>query len=79
MFWFLLCKKRAKTGEIREITAFWHSDTGGITPDAGGITPDTGGITPDAGGITLTRVASACPTGAEISASELKTVTDFDS
>ena len=49
-------QKQAKSGEISE---FWDSDAGGITPDAGGITPDA--------------------TGAEISASELKTVTTFDS
>ena len=53
MFWLSLCRKRAKTGEIREITAFWHSDTGGITPDAGGITPEAGGIAPEAGRVSL--------------------------
>ena len=56
-------RKQAKSGENSE---FWDSDAGGITPDAGGITPDASCI-------------SLSPTGAEISASELKTVITFDS
>ena len=45
-----------KTGEIREVTEFWDSDEGSVSPDEGSVTPDKGSLCLTSTTFYLTRI-----------------------
>jgi len=45
-----------KTGEIREVTEFWDSDEGSVSPDEGSVTPDKGSLCLTRTTFYLTRI-----------------------